>query len=104
MLFCDRNFIFLAVFIAVTDSMVVAYRIIMRDAFKDNGITSSSIAFYSMISVPVTGFSVLLSGYLAGRLKHFKTFMVLIGFLVFLLLIGLLFLKEKNSSDIFGVI
>ena len=35
-----RDFIFLAIFIAITDSIYVAYRLIMRDAFTAYGITS----------------------------------------------------------------
>ena len=84
--------------------MLVAYRIIMRDAFKNYGITSSSVALFSIISVPLTFVAIILSGFLAGLLKQFKGFLIMIGLLILTLLALLIPLKEEKSGTIFGII
>ena len=103
-LFNHRDFIFLTLFSAITDTMLVAFRLVMRDAFSNYGITSNSIALFSLISVPLTIGAITYSGYLAGAHKQFKTILVAIGFLILALLILLIPLKNLKSPVVFGII
>ena len=103
-LFCFRDFIFLTVFTAITDTMIVAYKLVMRDAFQSYAITSNSIAIFTLISVPFTIAAITLSGYLAGAHKLFKVLLTSIGFLILALLILLIPLKNLRSPIVFGII
>lgn len=95
---------FIALFIAFTDGIVDVYRIVMKDAFQNYGITSNSIGVYSLISVPFTILSINLSGYVAIKLKKEKGIMLGIGGLLLLLLISLFPLMRLKSADVFGII
>ena len=89
---------------AVTDAMLIAYRIIMRDAFKNFGITSKSVAYFSIFSVPPTIGIIVFFGYFAGKLKTMKAIMIFLGLSTLFVLIGLQFLLGRQRAEVFGVV
>lgn len=103
-LLTDRHFMFIALFVAFTDGILDVYRIMMRDAFKNYGITSNSIAIYSLISVPFSLLSINLIGFIAGKIKKGKLIMVIVGALFFLCLVALIPLMSLRSANAFGLI
>ena len=72
--------------------MLITYRIIMRDAFRNFGITSSSVGIFSILSVPGTLVVVNLFGYFAGKLKTMKPIMMFLGFSTLFVLLALVLL------------
>ncbi len=84
--------------------MLITYRIIMRDAFKNFGITSASVGIYSILSVPATLTVVNLFGYFAGKLKAMRGIMIFLGFSTLFVLLGLLVLLDMRSASVFGTV
>ncbi len=103
-LLSDRNYIFMALFTSISEALVVSYRVIMRDAFKNYGITAYSIGMFSLISTPFTIASILLSGYISHNPKNMKTLFVVFGLFEAILLMVLIFLLNIDSAILFGVI
>ena len=87
---------------AITDAMLITYRIIMRDAFRDFGITSRSVGIFSILSVPATLAVVNLFGYFAGKLKTIKPIMMFLGFSTLFVLLATVLLLPLKSPIVFG--
>ena len=101
-LFCNRDIEFLAIFVAITDAMLIAYRIIMRDAFRNFGITSRSVGIYSILSVPATLVMINLFGYFAGKLKTMKKILMFLGICTLFTILALVLLLQLRSPVVFG--
>lgn len=89
-LFCNREFFLICGFTAITNAILISYQLTMRTAFSNYGITSTSIAIYSIISIPLLFFSQVITGYLAGRFRFMKGAMIFLGFLVLLVILFLI--------------
>ena len=72
--------------------MLIAYRIIMRDAFRNFGITSRSVGIYSILSVPATLVMINLFGYFAGKLKTMKKILMFLGICTLFTILALVLL------------
>lgn len=101
---CNKDYFMLCGFAAITNAIVICYKLTMRTAFSDFGITTFSIGIFSVISIPFLIFSQTISGFLAGRFKFMKGAMIFLGFMVLLVILFLIVFLHTRSNIVFGIV